>query len=130
MYQYKYTNDELNLHHFYFEGLVTNENVTKFKTNFLKILNSNKKFYFIIDISKISSFDLNFFISVRSLIDKNIDLVKSWLNASSIIVSSRYSDLLNLLMKLKKSHAPNYITSTTDSAVKFLVKIHQQKIGV
>ena len=130
MYQYKYTNDDLNLHHFEFEGLIQEREVNEFKETFLKILNKNKLFYFIIDISKIDSFDLRFFMSIRSLIDKNKILVKSWLGGSSIIVSSRYSGILNLLMKLKKSYAPNYITSSIESAIQFLLGIHQQKIGV
>ena len=68
--------------------------------------------------------------SIRSLIDENKILVKSCLGASSIIVSSRYSGLLNMLMKLKKSYSPNYITSTVEYAIEFLLGIHQQKIGV
>lgn len=130
MYQYKYTNDDLNLHHFEFEGAIQENEVNEFKETFLNILNKNKLFYFIIDISKIDSFDLKFFMSIRSLIDKNKILVKSWLGGSSIIVSARYSGILNLLMKLKKSYAPNYITSTIESAIQFLLGIHQQKIGV
>jgi len=130
MYQYKYTNDDLNLHHFEFKGLIQEKEVNEFKETFLNILKKNKLFYFIIDISKIESFDLRFFMSIRSLIDQNKILVKSWLGGSSIIVSSRYSGILNLLMKLKKSYAPNYITSSIESAIQFLLGIHQQKIGV
>lgn len=130
MYQYKYTNDDLNLHHFHFEGSIEEEEVTEFKTNFLSILNKNKLFYFIIDISQINSFNIRFFMSIRSLIDENKILVKSCLGASSIIVSSRYSGILNMLMKLKKSYSPNYITSTVESAIEFLLGIHQQKIGL
>lgn len=130
MYKYKYTNDDLNLHHFEFEGLIQEREVNEFKETFLKILNKNKLFYFIIDISKIESFDLRFFMSIRSLIDKNKILVKSWLGGSSIIVSSRYSGILTLLMKLKKSYSPNYVTSSIESAIQFLIGIHQQKIGV
>ena len=130
MYQYKYTNDELNLHHFEFKGTIKTEEVNNFKTDFLKILNDQKLFYFIIDISNINSFDLKFFMSIRNFIDENKESVQSFLGASSIMVSSRYSGILNLLMKLKKSYAPNYITSTIESSVQFLLNIHQEKIGI
>tara|TARA_Y100000589_G_C26921619_1_gene534636 strand:- start:335 stop:727 length:393 start_codon:yes stop_codon:yes gene_type:complete len=129
MYQYKYTNDDLNLHHFEFKGTVNVDEVKSFKNDFLKILHEKKLFYFIIDISNINSFDLKFFMSVRNFIDENKELVKSHLGASSIMVSSRYSGILNLLMKLKKTYAPNYITSTIESSIQFLLNIHQEKIG-
>jgi len=133
MYKYKYTNDELNLHHFKFEGIIKEEEVIEFKKDFLKILNSKKLFYFIIDISEINSFDLKFFMSMRRCIDENKELVKSYLCASSIVVTSRYSTILNLLMKLKKSYSPNYVTSTVNYAIEFLLNIRQKrldKIGI
>ena len=93
-------------------------------------MNKKKLFYFIIDISKIKSFDLKFFMSVRNFIDENKTLVKIYLGGSSIIVSSKYSGILNLLMKLKKSYAPNFVTSTIESSIQFLLGIHQKKIGI
>ena len=70
---------------------------------------------------------------MRRCIDENKELVKSYLCASSIVVTSRYSTILNLLMKLKKSYSPNYVTSTVNYAIEFLLNIRQKrldKIGI
>jgi len=125
MYEYKYTYEEISLHVFDFHGSINQDDVNNFKSDFLKILEKRELFYFIVNISNISCFELRYFLSVRNFIHSYTDIVKNHLGASSIIVSSRFSGILNMAMKLKKTIAPYYISSDIESSVQFLINIHQ-----
>ena len=56
----------------------------------------------------------------------NEELVKRYLKASSIVISSSYIKLIELGFVFKKPITPNYITDKLEKGVEYLVQLYQK----
>ena len=127
MYNLKRTNDDININLFQFSNTITKDDLINFQKDFDLIFSEKKTFFVIFNLLNISSFDMNFFITMLSYIHKNKVLVKEFMKASSIIVTSKFRPILNMALSIKKPFTPNFVTSDLNVAIEFLLKVNHVK---
>lgn len=124
MYKYSNSNDDMNINFFEFYGEPTEVDFENFKNDFHKLVNGNDLFLAIFDLRLISSFNSSFFYKFSGLIYEDKDKVKNVLLGSSIIIKKKFKNLLKVCMTFVTPIAPNYISSSLEKSVSFLLSIY------
>ncbi len=124
MYKYSKTDDVMNLNLFEFFEDPTEEDFEKFSNDFKMLLNAERPFLVIFDLKNIKSFNADFFYKFMTTIYENKKKVEKNLHGSSVVIDKAFRKILKLCLSIKKPVSPNYVCSSLENSVEFLLGIY------
>lgn len=124
MYKYSKTDDVMNLNLFEFYEDPSEDDFNKFSIDFKILLDGERPFLVIFDLKNIKSFNADFFYKFMTTIYENKKKVEKNLHGSSVVIDKAFRKILKLCLSIKKPVSPNYVCSSLENSVEFLLGIY------
>ena len=124
MYKYSKTDDVMNLNLFEFYEDPSEEDFNKFSIDFKILLDGERPFLVIFDLKNIKSFNADFFYKFMTTIYENKKKVEENLHGSSVVINKSFKKILKFCLSIKKPVSPNYVCSSLENSVEFLLGIY------
>ena len=124
MYKYSKTDDVMNLNLFEFYEDPSEDDFDKFSIDFKSLLDEEKAFLVIFDLKNIKSFNADFFYKFMTTIYENKKKVEKNLHGSSVVINKSFKKILKFCLSIKKPVSPNYVCSSLENSVEFLLGIY------
>lgn len=103
-----------------FQNYLDDNDFLQFKEIFIRKFNEQKTFAMILDMTNVSGIKLSLVMDMVSLLREFENEIKTYLIASSIIVSQDWiKNIINGLFTIKKPTKPNLVTKNKTEAVEY-----------